>query len=66
LIWQSADGSTPLSEIIESKVCQEFEVSPEDARLDAENFVNELSQHGILTVSDKPIPAATPGSAEQR
>jgi Coenzyme PQQ synthesis protein D (PqqD) len=66
LIWQSADGHTPLSEIIERKVCEEFEVSPEDARVDAEHFVNELSQHGILLVSDKPIPAATPGSAEQR
>jgi hypothetical protein len=66
LIWQSADGRTPLSEIVERKVCEEFEVSPEDARADAEHFVRELSQHGILVVSGKPIPAATPGFTEQR
>ena len=66
LIWQSADGRTPLSEIVERKVCEEFEVSREDARVDAEHFVQELSQHGILLVSDKPIPATIPGPAEQR
>ena len=66
LIWQAADGRTPLSEIVEHKVCEEFEVAPEDARADAEHFVHELSQHGILLVSDKPIPANSPGSAEQK
>jgi hypothetical protein len=65
LIWQSADGCTPLSEIVERKVCEEFDVSPEDARSDVEHFVNELSQHGILLVSHKPIPAPTPGPMER-
>ena len=26
LIWQSADGQTPLSEIVEQKICQEYQI----------------------------------------
>jgi len=64
VIWQAADGRTPLSEIVERNVCREFEVEPEEACRDAEQFVSELSEHGILLVSDKPIPANQPGTAE--
>jgi hypothetical protein len=66
VIWQAADGQTPLSQIVESRVCREFEVSPEDARRDAAEFVSELSRHGVLLVSDKPIPQADLGAAEAR
>ena len=66
VIWQAADGKTPLSEIIQQKVCSEFEVEPEEARADAEKFVTELSQHGILLVSDRPIMDLTNGKAEAR
>jgi hypothetical protein len=55
-IWQAADGRTPLSEIVESKVCTEFEIAPEQAFEDAESFVRELAGHGVLLVSDQPIP----------
>ena len=55
VIWQAADGQTPLAEIVEKKVCPEFDVDPEVARRDAVQFVTELSQHGILLVSDHPI-----------
>lgn len=54
-IWQAADGCTPLSEIVEGKICQEFDVGREQAQRDAERFVNELAQHGILLVSDAPL-----------
>ncbi len=54
-IWQAADGRTPLSEIVARRVCSEFEVEPEVACRDAEQFVDELSQHGILLVSDRPL-----------
>lgn len=64
VIWQAADGRTPLSEIIERNVCREFEVEPEEARRDAEMFVSELSQHGILLVSDQPIHDSAPPSPE--
>ena len=54
-IWQAADGRTPLSEIVASKVCQEFDVDQERAQRGADRFVDELSQHGILLVSDQPL-----------
>jgi hypothetical protein len=65
VIWQSADGKTPLEEIVERKVCAEFEVDPAEAMKDAEGFVNDLASHGILVVSGDPIapPRAAPGEA---
>jgi len=58
LIWQSADGQTPLSEIVTKRVCPEFDVTLEQAQRDAGQFVDQLSQHGILLVSDQPIGSA--------
>ena len=55
VIWQAADGRTPLSDIVASKICPEFEIDPDQAGRDAEQFISELSQHGILMVSDQPI-----------
>jgi hypothetical protein len=55
VIWQAADGRTPLSEIVVDKICQEFDVDQEQAQRGADRFVDELSQHGILLVSDKPL-----------
>jgi len=54
-IWQAADGRTPLSEIVADKICQEFDVDPEQAQRGADRFVSELSQHGILLISDQPV-----------
>lgn len=62
VIWQAADGHTPLSEIVEQRVCEEFEIEPEVAQRDAADFVSRLSQHGILLVSDQPIPESKPGA----
>ena len=55
IIWQSADGQTPLAEIVKKKICPEFEVEPDEALNDAQTFANELAGHGILLVSDEPI-----------
>jgi hypothetical protein len=55
VIWQAADGRTPLADIVEQKVCPAFWVEPEVAQQDAKQFVEALSQHGILLVSDTPI-----------
>jgi Coenzyme PQQ synthesis protein D (PqqD) len=54
-IWQAADGCTPLREIVRERVCGDFEIDPDHAQLDAEQFVAELSSHGILVVSDHPL-----------
>jgi Coenzyme PQQ synthesis protein D (PqqD) len=64
-VWQAADGRTPLSEIVDQYVCSEFEVDAETARRDVERFVEELSGHGVLLVSEHPIPdsAASPTEA---
>jgi len=64
MIWQAADGRTPLSEIIR-QMCDHFDVDPEIARQDAEQFVTELSQYSILLVSDAPIEIPVPMSASR-
>jgi hypothetical protein len=66
MIWQAADGRTPLSDIVANKICPEFEVDPDQAGRDVEQFVTDLSQHGILLVSEQPItnsPASPPEAA---
>ncbi len=55
-IWEAADGVTPLRAIVDRAVCQVFDVDPEVAYRDAETFVAELASHGVLLVSDSPIP----------
>jgi hypothetical protein len=55
VIWEAADGRTPLEEIVRKKVCAEFDVTPEEALKDAESFVRELAAHGILILSDNPF-----------
>ncbi len=55
VIWQAADGRTPLSDIVNQAVCTEFEVEPEVAYRDAEELVEKLAGHGILVVSENPI-----------
>lgn len=54
-IWKAADGATPLSEIVEQKVCAAYDVAPGVAAEDVEGFVRDLARHGILLVSDEPI-----------
>jgi hypothetical protein len=54
VIWKFADGTTSLQEIVESKVCAEFDVDPSLAFADAERLVGELAEHGLLLVTDHP------------
>jgi hypothetical protein len=56
-IWNSADGATPLSRIVGERVCEEFDVSHEEAFADAKEFVDKLAAHGILLISDSPASA---------
>jgi phosphohistidine swiveling domain-containing protein len=55
-IWEAADGVTPLRAIVDRAVCQVFDVDPEAAYHDAETFVTALASHGVLLLSDSPIP----------
>jgi hypothetical protein len=53
-IWNAADGATPLSHIVQERVCSDFEVTDEEAFADAKEFVDQLAEHGILHISDAP------------
>src|SRR5713226_395775 len=53
VIFQAADGHTPLREIVRDHVCEQFDIDPEQ-------FVAELSGHGILLVSSQPRASETP------
>lgn len=55
IIWQCADGRTPLSSIVRNRICHEFEVAPESAYRDAEAFTEQLASHGILLISNEPL-----------
>jgi hypothetical protein len=56
ILWQAADGATPLDEIVERRICSEFEVKSEEALRDAEELADDLAKHGILMISEQPIP----------
>ncbi|MGA3103362.1 MAG: PqqD family protein [Terriglobales bacterium] len=64
-IWQAADGRTSLPEIVAGKIRREFDVDWEHARFGAERFADELSQHGILLVSDQSLVDSS-GSPERQ
>jgi hypothetical protein len=55
ILWQAADGATPLQQIVEQKICAEFDVDAGEALQDAETLARELASHGILRISDEPI-----------
>jgi|SRR5580704_2546759 len=59
ILWQSADGTTPLDEIVTRKICPEFEVETEVALRDAENLARELASHEIMQLSETPIETST-------
>jgi hypothetical protein len=54
LIWEAADGQTPVSAIV-ARICEEFEVERAQAERDATVFVDKLRQRGLLSVSPSPL-----------
>jgi hypothetical protein len=66
IIWESANGAVTLDEIVELRICTEYEVELAGAIRDAETMAEALAQHGILLVSREPIPDrnAVGGSAK--
>jgi hypothetical protein len=62
ILWQAADGATPLAEIVERRICSEFEVPPEEALRDAEALAEDLAKHGILLISEEPISSGSVAS----
>jgi len=66
ILWQSADGTTPLDEIVERRICADFEVEPAEALHDAETLARELANHEILQISEEPIPPRNAAARESR
>lgn len=55
VLWEAADGVTPLEDIVERHICTKFEVDPKTALADAEEMLAKLAEHGIVVVSDVPM-----------
>lgn len=64
ILWQAADGTTPLDEIVDQKICSDFDVDCSVALQDAETLARDLAAHEILQISNQPIKA--PNSGESR
>lgn len=62
ILWQAADGLTPLAQIVERHICADYAVDPATALRDAEELSEELARHGILVLSDDPLPDTSPPS----
>jgi hypothetical protein len=55
VIWEAADGVTPLEQIVTTKVCTQYDITPEVALKNAEALVEGLAEHGILLLSNEPL-----------
>jgi methyltransferase-like protein len=53
-IWEHCDGRHSIKDISEA-MAAEFTVSPQDALQDCLQFVQELTQEGLLFWSDTPV-----------
>jgi hypothetical protein len=56
ILWQAADGVTPLAQIVEQHICSDYDVDPAAALRDAEELAEDLASHGILVLTDAPVP----------
>jgi hypothetical protein len=59
IIWEAADGATPLDDIVAHKICTLYNVAPEIALNDAQRFVEGLAEQGLVVLSDRPITPIT-------
>lgn len=59
-IWQAADGHTTLDQIVRSRICEKFDIEPDAAYADAEEFCRKLSEHGVMALASEPIELSSP------
>ena len=59
ILWEAADGVTPLAQIVEGHIVAQFDVPPDEALRDATELAEDLARHGILRLSDSPMPETT-------
>jgi hypothetical protein len=62
ILWQAADGVTPLSQIVEQHICEDYAVDPATALRDALELSEDLARHGVLVLSDAPVSDSGPPS----
>lgn len=55
VIWEAADGVTPLEQIVTTRICTKYDIAPEVALKNAETLVEGLAEHGILLLSSEPL-----------
>lgn len=55
-IWSLADGTRTLRDIA-AVICAEYDVEPAQAEADALDFVAELAERGVVSLSARPVPA---------
>ena len=60
VVWEAADGVTPLEEIVANEVCTRYDVTEEVALKDVESFVEALVSRGLLFLSNEPIRQPNP------
>jgi hypothetical protein len=60
ILWQAADGVTPLVDIVERHICAEYAVDLATALRDAEELAEDLTRQGIFRISDAPLPEPLP------
>jgi hypothetical protein len=56
ILWEAADGRTPLRDIVNRHICPEFDIDLETGVRDARDFLDRLAAHGIVHVSTTPAP----------
>jgi Coenzyme PQQ synthesis protein D (PqqD). len=66
ILWQCADGTTTLEQIVEQRICSEFDVQLAEALQDAESLARQLANHEILRISESPIPKTSPATGVSR
>ncbi len=60
ILWQAADGTTPLEQIVVERICGEYDVQPAQALQDAVSLARKLAEHEVLQISEEPFRSSGP------
>lgn len=55
ILWDAADGVTPLEDIVTQRICGIFDVERAAAIRDAEELIEQLAGHGLVLLSQAPL-----------
>ena len=60
-IWEAADGQSRLTQIVENRICAEFDIDRDTALADALAFVDDFCAKGLLLKSESPFEPTSVG-----